>query len=97
MEEALDILTLLEAAKLLRCSKAHICNLVNGRIPGVSPLPAVPLGRRKLIRRSSLYAWIGANEQPSQNVKIVGPMIADLAGELFRQTVAASVDPDISD
>lgn len=78
MEEALDILTLLEAAKLLRCSKAHICNLVNGRIPGVPPLPAVPLGRRKLIRRSSLYAWIGANEQPSRDVKMGPSRSADL-------------------
>ena len=78
MEEALDILTLFEAAKLLRCSKAHICNLVNGRIPGVPPLPAVPLGRRKLIRRSSLYAWIGANEQPCRDAKIGPSRNADL-------------------
>jgi excisionase family DNA binding protein len=69
MEEALDILTLLEAAKLLRCSKAHVCNLVNGKIRGVPPLPTIPLGRRILIRRSSLYAWIGANEQPSSRMK----------------------------
>jgi hypothetical protein len=78
MDEALDILTLLEAARLLRCSKAHISNLVNGRIAGVPPLPVVPLGRRKLIRRSSLYAWIGANEQSSRDVKIRPSRSADL-------------------
>lgn len=78
MDDALDVLTMLEAAKLLRCSKAHICNLVNGRVPGVSPLPAVPLGRRKLIRRSSLYAWIGANEQPQRDAKMGPSRSADL-------------------
>ena len=64
MENALDVLTLLEAAALLHCSKTHICNLVNGKVRGVPPIPAISLGRRKLIRRGSLCAWIGANENP---------------------------------
>ena len=57
------ILTAFEVAKELRCSKAHIYNAINGKVPGVTPLPAIALGRRKLIRRESLSQWIRENER----------------------------------
>jgi excisionase family DNA binding protein len=53
-----QILTLPEAAQVLRCSKAHLSNLLNGRVPGARPLPHVSVGRRKLIRRESLELWL---------------------------------------
>jgi len=62
--ESFDLLTLADAAKLLHCSKAHICKAVSGRIRGCTPIPAVSLGRRKLIRRESLRLWIERNERP---------------------------------
>jgi excisionase family DNA binding protein len=58
-----DLLTLSEVAKLLHCSKAHVCKAVAGRVPGCPPIPAVSLGRRKLVRRASLLSWIERNEQ----------------------------------
>jgi len=57
-----DLLTLTEVAELLHCSKAHVSNAVAGRVPGCLPIPAVSLGRRKLVRRQSLLAWIEHNE-----------------------------------
>ena len=30
-----DLLTLAEVAALLHCSKAHICNVIAGRVPGM--------------------------------------------------------------
>jgi hypothetical protein len=57
-----QLLTLREAAKLLRCSKAHLCNVLNGRVRNVPPLNSVRLGRRRLINRRSLSAWISAME-----------------------------------
>ncbi len=57
-----DILTVAEVATELRCSKAHVYNAINGRVAGVSRLPAISMGRRKLVRRSSLEAWKKANE-----------------------------------
>jgi hypothetical protein len=33
-----------------------------GRVRGCSPIPSVRLGRRMLIRRGSLLAWIEQNE-----------------------------------
>jgi len=61
--ESFDLLTLADAAKLLHCSKAHVCKAVSGRVPGCTPIPAVSLGRRKLIRREALRLWIESNER----------------------------------
>lgn len=57
-----EILSIHEVAANLRCSKAHVYNAINGKVSGVSQLPAIPMGRRKLVRRSSLESWKAANE-----------------------------------
>lgn len=58
-----EVLTLSEVAEVLRCSKAHVCKIVNGQVHSTPQLPAVALGRRKLIRRSTLLRWLSQNEQ----------------------------------
>jgi hypothetical protein len=62
MSDNSDILSITEVALNLRCSKAHVYNAINGKITGVSQLPAIPMGRRKLVRRSSLESWKVSNE-----------------------------------
>jgi len=57
-----EILTVAEAAVFLRCSKVHVCNAISGRARGVAPLPAISMGRRKLIRRAALEGWLAGNE-----------------------------------
>jgi excisionase family DNA binding protein len=59
----LDVLTIDEVARELRCSKAHVSKAISGKIPNVSPLPIVPMGRRKLVRRAALLKWIEDNER----------------------------------
>jgi hypothetical protein len=61
--EDLGLLTLADVAALLHCSKAHVCNVVAGRVRGCPPIPSVSLGRRKLVRRDTLLSWIENNEQ----------------------------------
>jgi len=61
--ENFGLLTLADVAALLHCSKAHICNIVLGRVRGCPPIPSVSLGRRKLVRRESLVSWLADNEQ----------------------------------
>lgn len=56
------LLTLAAVAKLLHCSKAHVSNVIAGRVPGCPPIPAISLGRRKLVRREALASWIAHNE-----------------------------------
>jgi hypothetical protein len=50
----LGLLTLSDVAELLHCSKAHVCKTVSGRVRGCPPVPAVSLGRRKLMRRKRI-------------------------------------------
>jgi excisionase family DNA binding protein len=63
-----DLLTLSEVAELLHCSKAHVSNMVAGRVHACQPIPAVCLGRRKLVRRESLAAWIERTEAANDNL-----------------------------
>ena len=52
-----QVLTIPEVAADLRCSRAHVYNVIAGRVRGVEPLPVIAIGRRKLILRSTLEAW----------------------------------------
>lgn len=62
-DDALRLLTIPEVARELRCSKNHVANLTAGRVRGIRPLPSLTLGRRRLVRESSLREWIRVNEQ----------------------------------
>lgn len=61
-----EILTIRESGEVLRCSKAHVQNLLAGKIPSVPALPYIPMGRRKLIRRESLMRWLKQAEDMTQ-------------------------------
>ena len=58
-----SVLTVSEVARELRCSKAHVYKTINGTVDGVSPLPAIALGRRRFVRRSTLEQWKRTNER----------------------------------
>jgi excisionase family DNA binding protein len=57
-----EVLTISEVAAILRCSKAHVANVMAGRVSGAPPLPYITLGRRRLIRRSTLEHWMQSAE-----------------------------------
>jgi hypothetical protein len=56
------ILTVKEVAADLRCSKAQVHRIINGAVKGLTPLPSISLGRKKVIRRSTFEAWKHVNE-----------------------------------
>jgi excisionase family DNA binding protein len=58
----MNVLTISEAAQVMRCSKAHVLNVIHGRVTNVPPLPCVRIGRRILIRREALEFWLAAVE-----------------------------------
>ena len=58
-----DVLTMAEIADILRCSNPHVANLINGKVPGVPILTHVPMGRRKVVRRPWLVAWMEASKR----------------------------------
>jgi len=62
MENTARILTVKEVAQILRCSKAHVSNVIHGRVQGTPRLDHLNVGRRKLIRREWLDQWMEVNK-----------------------------------
>jgi excisionase family DNA binding protein len=81
-----EILTVAEVAEELRCSKAHVHNCINGRVAGVSPLPAIHMGRRELIRRSALERWKRLNEKGANDVMMGKPPEVDAVRPMGGET-----------
>ena len=62
VENTLDSLTVKEVAGILRCSKTHALNVIEGRIRGVPKLPHLTFGRRKVVLKEWLAAWMEENK-----------------------------------
>jgi hypothetical protein len=58
-----NVLTVGEVAAELRCSKAQVYRLMNGEVDGLTPLPTLALGRKRVVMRASLEAWKHRNER----------------------------------
>ncbi|HTR34973.1 MAG TPA: helix-turn-helix domain-containing protein [Bryobacteraceae bacterium] len=52
------VLTVREVAAELRCSKAHVHNIIAGKVHGLPPLPVLRIGRRVLVRHEALAHWL---------------------------------------
>lgn len=57
------VMTLDQTAAYLQVSKAHLSNLINGKVPGVSPLRCHRAGRRILIKREWIEEWLDSSER----------------------------------
>jgi AraC-like DNA-binding protein len=58
----LALLTINEVARELRCSRAHLYNVLSGKVESLPPLPVFHIGRRTYIRRAQLQAWVSSLE-----------------------------------
>jgi excisionase family DNA binding protein len=61
--EPSTVMTLSQAAEYLQVSKAHLSNVINGKVPGIAPVRSFRLGRRVLIRREWIDAWLEGTRQ----------------------------------
>ena len=52
------VMSLKDAAAYLQVSKAHLSNVLNGKVAGVPPLRTVRAGRRVLIKREWIEEWL---------------------------------------
>lgn len=75
-----EILTVREVAAELRCSRAHVFNVIRGVVAGTTHLPAISMGRRKLVRRSSLERWKQDNESSPEFVMLPASIEVDAVG-----------------
>jgi excisionase family DNA binding protein len=57
-QEPSTVMTLQQAAAYLRISKAHLSNVIGGKVPGVQPMRSVRIGRRILIRQEWMDQWL---------------------------------------
>lgn len=62
MENTSKILTITEVAEILRCSKAHVQNVLVGKVRGVPMLAHLRMGRRKIVRKDWLDQWMEAHK-----------------------------------
>jgi excisionase family DNA binding protein len=62
MENTSKILTITEVAEILRCSKAHVQNVLIGKVRGVPMLAHLRMGRRKVVRKDWLDEWVEAHK-----------------------------------
>ncbi len=53
-----SVLSLKQAASYLQISKAHLSNVINGKVPGVLPVRSFRIGRRVLIKREWIEEWL---------------------------------------
>ncbi|MGD0302334.1 MAG: helix-turn-helix domain-containing protein [Bryobacteraceae bacterium] len=83
-----EILTVVEVAAELRCSKAHVYNAIAGKVEGVSPLPAISMGRRKLVRRGALEQWKKLNETGGRDANMASSSAIDTVGRV-KETIHA--------
>jgi excisionase family DNA binding protein len=65
MGDISQVLTLAQAAEHLRISKTHLCNVINGKVPGVPRLRHAQIGRRILIKREWMDEWLDLAGQDS--------------------------------
>jgi len=52
------VMTLKQAATYLQISKAHLSNVINGKVPEVPPLRCFRCGRRILMKREWVDEWM---------------------------------------
>jgi hypothetical protein len=72
----------------LRCSKAHVYNAIAGKVEGVSALPAISMGRRKLVRRSAFEQWKKLNETGGGDANMASSSAIDTVGRV-KETIHA--------
>lgn len=61
VENTSNILTVKEVANILRCSKTHVLNALEGKVRGLPKLTHLSLGRRKVVRKDWLDQWMEDN------------------------------------
>jgi excisionase family DNA binding protein len=53
-----SVMSLRQAAAYLQVSKAHLSNVINGKVTGVPPVRSFRVGRRLLIKREWIDEWL---------------------------------------
>ncbi len=66
-----EILTVRQAAQVLRVSYSHMLRLIRGQVTGMPPVHHVRAGRSVRVRRGALTEWIREMEHASTGAQAV--------------------------
>ncbi len=58
MQTESPVMNLRQAAAYLQVSKAHLSNVIQGKVVGVPPVRCFRVGRRVLIKREWIDEWL---------------------------------------
>ena len=58
-----SVMNLRQAAAYLQVSRAHLSNVINGKVLGVFPIRSFRVGRRVLIKREWIDEWLETADQ----------------------------------
>jgi len=58
MQTESPVMNLRQAAAYLQVSKAHLSNVIQGKVSGVPPVRCFRVGRRVLIKREWIDEWL---------------------------------------
>ena len=65
----MNVLTMPEVAKRLRCSKGHVSKLINGKVKGTPALRHVDIGRRKYVLEATLEEYLQNRENSIETLR----------------------------
>jgi excisionase family DNA binding protein len=63
MQTESPVMNLRQAAAYLQVSKAHLSNVIQGKVFGVPPVRCFRVGRRVLIKREWIDEWLETADQ----------------------------------
>jgi excisionase family DNA binding protein len=63
MQTESPVMNLRQAAAYLQVSKAHLSNVIQGKVFGVPPFRCFRVGRRVLIKREWIDEWLETTDQ----------------------------------
>ncbi len=86
----MNILTLNEAARQARCSKAYLRKVLAGKLPDVPPPPVFHIGSKVLIREEALSDWLLLLERKEREAQYASGLFAALADDNDPETIGGA-------
>jgi len=86
----MNILTLNEAARQVRCSKAYLRKVLAGKLPDVPPPPVFHIGSKVLIREEALTEWLLLLERREKQAHYASGLFTSLLDDNDAEAMAGA-------
>lgn len=86
----MNILTLNEAARQARCSKAYLRRLLAGKLPEIPPPPVFRIGSKVLIREEALSEWLLLLERMERDAQYASGLFTTWRDDTDLETIGGA-------